>query len=337
MRTIRNFLSAHSLLSIGTVMMLAVLSAFEIEAQTDAQLSQYWAMPTYYNPAASGNVEFVRIRGGARLQWMGIHNAPKNFLASADMPFKLGKKHRLGVGAIFDSESIGLYDNLAVGAQVSYKFQALKGTWSIGLQPAYVNTKFKGTEVYIPEGDDFHEPNDPDIPTQDVSGNAFDVSAGVSYTHKYFSVGASVHHILEPTLTMDSEGGSDHDAVEFQTVLPRQAYFTADGNIPVKNSLFSLQPSVMVRTDFNSFSAEATMRATYNRFLSFGLGYRYKDAISAMVAAEFKNFFIGYSYDYPMSAIAKASSGSHELIVGYMLKLNFGEKNKNKQRSIRIM
>lgn len=79
------------------------------------------------------------------------------------------------------------------------------------------------------------------------------------------------------------------------------------------------------------------MRATYNKFISFGVGYRYKEAISAMVGAEFKNFFIGYAYDYPMSSISKASSGSHEVVLGYMIKLNFGEKNKNKHRSIRIM
>jgi hypothetical protein len=56
-----------------------------------------------------------------------------------------------------------------------------------------------------------------------------------------------------------------------------------------------------------------------------------------MVAAEFKNFFIGYAYDYATSAIAKASSGSHELVIGYKLKLNFEDKNRNKHRSIRIM
>ncbi len=56
-----------------------------------------------------------------------------------------------------------------------------------------------------------------------------------------------------------------------------------------------------------------------------------------MVAAEFKNFFIGYSYDYPTSAISKASSGSHEVVIGYKVKLDFSGKNKNKHRSIRIM
>lgn len=312
-------------------------AALSASAQGDAQFTQYWAVPTYYNPAATGTVDFIRIRGAGKLQWVGIERAPRTISGMADMPIKLGKKHRLGVGVLFNTERIGLYNNLSVSAQVSYKFKFLKGVWSVGIQPGYYNTKFKGSDVYIPEGDDYHQPDDPDIPTQDVSGNAFDLSAGVLYTHKYFSVGISMLHITEPTVTMDSEGGSDHETVEFQAVVPRQAYFTADGNIPLRNSLFSLQPSLLVRTDFSNFTAEATMRATYNRFISFGLGYRYKEAISAMVAAEFKNFFIGYAYDYPMSAISKASSGSHEVVIGYMVKLNLGEKNKNKHRSIRIM
>ena len=57
----------------------------------------------------------------------------------------------------------------------------------------------------------------------------------------------------------------------------------------------------------------------------------------AMIGAEYKGFFIGYSYDYPTSAISKASSGSHEIFAGYSLKLNMSEKNKNKHKSIRIM
>ena len=330
--------SSYNLLLVAAVMLASLVAgSLRASAQNDAQFTQYWAVPTYYNPAATGTIDFIRIRGGAKLQWIGIENAPQSFMGAADMPVKLGKKHSIGVGVLFNQESIGLYQNLGVSAQVSYKFKFLKGTWSVGVQPGYYNSKFKGSDVYIPEGDDFHQPDDPDLPKSDVSGNAFDLSAGVLYSHKYFSVGVSVLHILEPTLTMDDEGGSDSETVEFQAVVPRQAYFTADGNIPLRNSLFSLQPSLLVRTDFSNFSAEATMRATYNKFISFGVGYRYKEAISAMVAVEFKNFFLGYAYDYPLSTIAKASSGSHEIVAGYMVKLNLGEKNKNKHRSIRIM
>ena len=56
-----------------------------------------------------------------------------------------------------------------------------------------------------------------------------------------------------------------------------------------------------------------------------------------MVGAEFKNITVGYSYDYPISNMSKASSGSHEVFLGYKVKLDLREKNKNKHISIRIM
>lgn len=305
-------------------------------AQNDVQFTQYWAVPTYYNPAATGDIDFVRIRGGARMQWVGIDNAPRSFLAAADMPVKIGKK-RIGVGVNMSQESLGLFSNMLVNAQGSYKMKFLKGVLSIGIQAGYYNTKFKGSEVYIPEGDDFHQPVDEAIPTRDVTGNSFDLSAGLWYTHKYFTLGISGLHLLEPTVRLDSEGAETAEVSQYETILKRALYFTASGNIGLKNTLFELQPSMMVKTDFDNFAAELTMRAMYNKFLSFGIGYRYKDAVSAMIAAEFKNFFIGYSYDYPTSAISKASSGSHEVVVGYRVKLDFSGKNKNKHRSIRIM
>ncbi len=322
--------------AIAFFMLSVIFLNVGISAQNDVQFTQYWTVPTYYNPAATGDIDFVRIRGGARMQWVGIDNAPRSFLAAADMPVKIGKK-RIGAGVNMSQESLGLFSNMLVNVQGSYKMKLLKGVFSIGIQAGYYNTKFKGSEVYIPEGDDFHQPVDEAIPTRDVTGSSFDLSAGLWYTHKYFTLGISGLHLLEPTVRLDSEGAETAEVSQYETILKRSLYFTASGNIGLKNTLFELQPSMMVKTDFDNFAAELTMRAMYNRFLSFGIGYRYKDAVSAMIAAEFKNFFIGYSYDYPTSAISKASSGSHEIVVGYRVKLDFSGKNKNKHRSIRIM
>ncbi|MBD5329069.1 MAG: PorP/SprF family type IX secretion system membrane protein [Bacteroides sp.] len=306
------------------------------QAQNDVLLTQSWAVPSYYNPAATGQVDFLRIRGGARLQWLGIDNAPKSFLATADMPVKIGKQ-RIGVGADMMNESLGLFSNMLINVQGSYKLKFLKGILSIGIQGGYYTSKFKGSEVVLPEGDDYHQGSDEAIPTTDVTGNCFDLSAGLHYSHKYFSIGISGLHLLDPTVKLDTEGNESSETSYYETKLPRTLYFTADGNIPLKNTLFELQPSLLAASDFKTFNVQAAMRARYNRFLSFGLGYRYKDAVSVMVAAEFKNFFIGYSYDYPTSAISKASSGSHEIIAGYQIKLDFSGVNKNKHRSIRIM
>lgn len=52
----------------------------------------------------------------ARLQWIGIENAPKSFAATADIPFKVFNK-RAGAGVTVLQESLGLFSNLLVSAQ----------------------------------------------------------------------------------------------------------------------------------------------------------------------------------------------------------------------------
>lgn len=314
----------------------AMLSPCGASAQTDPQMTQYWAMPALYNPAATGTTDFLRIRGGARLQWVGIDNAPKSFLVVADSPLKIGKK-RIGLGLNMMSESLGLFSNLMLNIQGSYKFKLFKGELSIGLQGGYFNQKFKGSEVVVPGGDDYHDPSDEGIPTQDLNGSAFDFSAGIFYSKPKFWFGMAGLHLLQPTVSMNLEGSESTDTQTFETQMGRMIYFIGGGNFAIKNTLFELQPSMLVKSDFKMFSAEATVRARYNKFLSFGLAYRWKEAVSVMVGAEIKNFFLGYSYDYPLSAIGKVSSGSHELVAGYQLKIDFSGKNRNKHRSIRIM
>ena len=322
--------------NIAVLAAMMLMFVFDMQGQVDAQLSQYWAIPTYYNAGASGSSDYLRINGGARLQWLGIENAPQSFLGQVDMPLNLFGK-RIGVGAGLQSETMGLFSNLNINAQFSYKIKLLKGELSIGAQVGYFEQKFKGSEVEVPDDDDYHDSSDQAIPTQDLKGGTVDISAGIFYTHKYFWVGVSGLHLLQPTVKMGLEGSESTASQEYETVVPRTLYFMGGSNIPLKNTLFELQPSLMVKTDFSVFSAEITARARYNKFLSFGVGYRWKEAVMIMAGAEYKNFFVGYAYDYPLSAIARASSGSHELLVGYKMKIDLSGKNKNKHRSIRIM
>lgn len=322
---------------LGRLLLIMLLPAPALlHAQSDIIFTQHWALPTLYNPARTGETDFLRIRGGARLQWVGVEHAPKSFTAAADAPFLIGKK-RIGAGVTFSQESLGLFSNLLISAQGSYKLKFLKGQLSIGLQAGYYNSRFRGSDVYIPGEDDYHQPNDPSIPTRDLSGNAFDLSLGAAWAREKFHLGLSVLHITSPTVRMSEEASESTESQQYETELPRTLYFDAGGNIKLQNTLFQLQPSLLAATDFNDFSAEIALQAKYNNFISVGLGYRWKDALSIMIGGEYKNFFIGYAFDYPLSAISKASSGSHEIVAGYSLKLDLSGKNRNKHRSIRIM
>lgn len=322
-----------SRISLLLPLLLALLLPGRMEAQVDAQFTQYFEVPSYYNAAAIGTSDFIRLRGGTRLQWVGIPKAPKTFLITGDMPLKiLGK--RLGVGLVMQQESMGLYKNMTIGAQAAYKLKLFKGELGIGLQLGFIDESFKGSEVVLPDGDDYHQGTDEGIPTTDVHGTSFDLGLGVWYTHRYFWAGLSATHVNEPSITMSTDG---NDGKEYEFKAGRVVYFMAGGNIPIKNTLFEIQPSLLVKSDFTFTTGEVTARVRYNKFITAGLGYRINDAVSLMLGAEFKNFYLGYSYDYATSAISKASNGSHEIWAGYRLKLDLGEKNKHKHKSIRIM
>lgn len=315
---------------------LSIIANFSLSAQVDAQLTQYFEVPNYYNPSAIGTTDFIKIRGDMRMQWVGIENAPQSIALAADMPLKF-LNQKFGVGLVMQNETMGLYSNMVLGAQLGYKFKLLKGEFSAGVQVGLLNQQFKGTEVFIPDNDDYHESADDAIPTTDIGGNAFDLGVGVFYTHKLFWAGVSCTHLTSPTITLNAESGEGGNEKNYEFKADRTLYFMAGSNIPLKNTLFEIIPSVLVKSDFSFITGEITGRVRYNKFLSAGIGYRYNDAIMAMIGAEYKNFYLGYSYDYHMSEIAKASSGSHEIMLGYKLKLDFSEKNKNKHKSIRIM
>ena len=205
---------------------------------------------------------------------------------------------------------------------------------SVGVQPGVFSQTFRGKEVIMAEDAEHQEGNDEAIPKQDVSGTAFDANVGVYFSHPYFWTGLSVTHVTSPSIELKVNRESI-DFYEFKA--SRTYYFMGGGNIPINNTLFDIQPAVMFATDLKAWTAQVAGRVRYNRMLSIGAGYRWKDAVTAFIGVNLKDAYIGYAYDYPVSAISKATFGSHEVFINYRVKLDKNEKNKNKQKSVRLM
>jgi hypothetical protein len=51
-----------------SILMLSITS--KVYAQYDAQLSQYWELPSYYNPGAIGATDKLNIHAATRQQWI---------------------------------------------------------------------------------------------------------------------------------------------------------------------------------------------------------------------------------------------------------------------------
>jgi type IX secretion system PorP/SprF family membrane protein len=308
------------------LIILMVTGITGIRAQYDSQLSQYFMAMGYYNPAYAGVREDLNLLALSRLQWIGIEGAPKSFFIHADMPFKLGKTNH-GVGLLIFTEGIGLFQNTHVNLQYAYKQKLLGGTLSAGLQFGLVNQSFNGEKVFYPTSQ-FHQQQDQAIPNVQVSGMGMDIGAGLYYTHKKFYVGLGITHLNKAEVRLD----------EYSSMYLSSTYNLTGGyNIQLRNPLYELQPSVFLKTDMQSFQADITARLVYNKMFNGGFSWRVNESVILLLGAKFGSFHVGYAYDFPTTPILKGTSGSHELMVSYKLKLKKSKSGKNKHKSVRIL
>lgn len=316
------------------VAMTLSLVALVAMAQADPALSHAWVGKNYYNPAAAGEFNAIHMTLGSRMQWVDFKHAPMNFYLTVDMPYKL-LGQRLGAGVKAEYERMGLFSNTRIGAQIAYKRKLGRNMMlSVGVQPGVFSQTFRGKEVIMPEDDEAHQGNDEAIPKQDVSGTAFDANVGIYFSHPRFWAGFAVTHVTAPNIELKIS----RESVDYYSfVVSRGYYFQAGGNIPINNTLFEIQPSGMFAAYQKAWTAQIATMLRYNRMLNIGVGYRYKDAATAFIGVNLKDAYIGYAYDYPVSAISKATFGSHEVFVTYNVKLENREKNKNKQKCVRLM
>ena len=298
-----------------------------VRAQDDVQLSQYFLGMGYYNPAYAGTTGDLNMLGFFRQQWIGMPQAGTSFFVIADMPLTFGKTNH-GVGLVVNTESIGLFTNTKVAAQYAYKQKLFGGTLSIGLQGGIFNKGFDGTKVFIPEGNDYHQQDDEAIPRTSVQAMALDINAGVYYTHKNFYVGFGATHLTSPEMQFEENA---------YTYLSTGLNLTGGYNIQFNNPLYELQPSVFLKTDMQTFQADITARMVYNKMFNGGLSWRVNESVVVLLGATFGRLQVGYAYDFPTTAILKASTGSHEVVVRYQLKLKKTKTGKNIHKSVRIL
>lgn len=62
MKTVWKIYLMPAIMLIASIVML--ISPGNVYAQTDQIFTQHWALPTLYNPAAAGQSEWLRVRGG---------------------------------------------------------------------------------------------------------------------------------------------------------------------------------------------------------------------------------------------------------------------------------
>lgn len=297
-------------------------------AQFDGIYSQYMHLKQYYNPAAIGEQDKMRVLVAQRLDWIGIKNAPKTTLLSVNTAIKAGKtNHAAGVQVV--SDIFGIFANQQVNLQYAYRHKFEYGTLSVGANVGILNLICYGDSVKMVESE-YHTPanSDPAIPIGTQTGIGFDLGVGVYFSNAEWYAGISVLHAPGADIALGDKYG-------FKI---RQVMTAVGGyNIRLGNPSYKLKPSALIYTDFVSWQAQISLLLDYKGKFWGGLAYSIQDAVSFSFGAEIINGLqLGYCYDLPASSMIRATHGSHELYVSYDFNI-FMPKKADKHKSIRYL
>ncbi len=312
--------------------LLLPLLLVRVHAQFDAQLSQYMFRPTGFNPAAVGESGMLDVSGQHRLQWIGMPNGGSTTVFNIHSPIKIAN-FRQGIGVCFINDQVGQFVNQTFHLQYAMKFKIGKGSLSIGPDVGFVSIGIRGDSLRGPHVQigDYHDiGSDPAIPQGYLDGMGLDLGVGGWLTYDDFYLGASYSHANKPVI----EWSETHDFRPASTL-----YFTSGYSFVSYNEKYKFKPSLLLKTDFIMTHLDLSTIVLFNDQYWGGLSYRWNEAVVFLAGLHVgAGFSIGYSFDLPTSQLIRASWGSHEIMLSYMLDIKTKDSSKRKTyKSVRIL
>lgn len=319
------------------VLAFAALCTLRVLAQFDPQMSHYMYLPTAYNPAAVGEGDMMKAAGLHRMQLIGITNAPMTTYFYFGSPFVIGKT-RHGAGVRFMNDQFGLFYTQSIYAQYAYRQKLGSGYLSAGVELGISNVGFHGDSVNLDKlsGSEYHISSDQAIPTGDMSGVGFDMSAGVYYTCPTWFVGASYSHVTQPYIEWKSQQTQTENVVG--VTLIGTMYVHGGYNWRLKhNKDFVMQPSMLVQTDFREWDITLAWMTEYKERYRWGLSYRVLANVGVYLGIDIiSGLALNYCYELPTSKLLIESWGSHELYLAYQFNI-LRPKRNNRYKSVRYL
>jgi type IX secretion system PorP/SprF family membrane protein len=305
---------------------LLIWKTFFLGAQ-HFQFSQFYASPTYINPAFTGANVCGRASIIYRNQWSGIPGTFTSYQASVDH-YMRAYKSGIGIQLFNDVAGVGSLRTTQISVLYAYEARINKKVMARGgLSFGSVQRRVDYSAFTF--GDQIAR-NSPT--TLDVSGDGrttyFDVGAGgLIYTNNEW-IGLAVNHLNTPDQTL----------LNNISPLPREYKLHGGYRLTIAEHESKLIPYINAVT----FAFNYKHQSKFNQ-LDLGIYYNYNwfvigawyrgipvtkpnkqdpntDAAIFLIGFNLGRYKMGYSYDYTVSKLTNATSnGSHEISMAYQL------------------
>ncbi|MFH0895842.1 MAG: type IX secretion system membrane protein PorP/SprF [Bacteroidota bacterium] len=312
------------------IVVLFTLLGMTSFAQQEPQVSHNMFNQLLINPGFAGSSGMNCATAIYRNQWTGFGGEPKTGIFSLDSYWS---RFQLGMGISFLTDNLGFEKNIGVKIDLARQQAFSFGTLGFGLQLGLLNKSIDFSKfIYIDQGD-------PLLTSTQVEKNMFvDLALG------FFLAGKDGKYYagLSSSQLMETKG--DYGITQATPSLKRHYYITG-GYTFSPDPAIDIKPSALIKTDATSLQFDVNALAVFNKRFWGGLSYRLQDAVVVLIGAYpfdtnpwLKPLKFGYSYDVTTSDIGKSkrSSGSHEVMLGYCIKVT-SEPEKGSYKNTRFL
>jgi len=269
-----------------------------------------------FNPAYAGSTLAPCLSAIHRQQWVGLEGAPVTSAASFNTSLA---KNRVGMGLTLIHDRIGPTRDWSARLAYSYKIPLENGNLSIGLQGDFRQYRVVWNDARLTHT------GDNSVTMAENSRVLPNAGLGVYYENPDFYVGISMPHILENDLDLLE----DVVSTDIQSLENRHLFGMAGLLVDI-NETVKLKPAIMVKYVKNApVDIDLNLTAILKEDLWVGLSYRFGgsdvqgfgESIDLFVQYQLTNALrLGVAYDFTLSEIRSASSGTYEFYVSYCLR-----------------
>ncbi len=286
-------------------------------AQQQGVYTNFLMNPLLYNVAYAGVNQGTQFNAGYRNQWFGFDGAPTTANFNGYGNFR--KRPQMAAGGIITSERMGLLEFNSVSGLYSYHLQINdKAAINFGLSAGVVQYSVKSYKARSYDADDSY------LTTGGLNGFAFDASAGFYFYTKNFFLGFSDQQMPAGRISWNASIG--RQTPHFYTFAGYNFRFG-------EGKRYALQPVVLLRSSAPvPKQFEYILKGVYKDMIWIGFSYRENSNASVLLGCNIdKQFGFGYAYDYSVTKLSRYNTGSHEIMLSYLIPL---KKKKTKSELI---